>query len=247
MFINPKFAIKTGTLFLTMCILLSTVSSIVFSESAEIEDRYRIVIIGEIEALEDTVTGVFSMHPTLADGTEISIEQYKSLLEESELSKETYSERINYLNSMGLEIDVSPQFAIRYYEQAWGTFFGDPDELSAWYGCPGPPNTLSCELTAQFTQTYTESWDVGVEAGWKSIIKGSASYSWASSASTGLTYKSPIPPGYAGKIIFKPLIAYTAGTIETDIQTYYARGEGPLALSSGEADGIYTVDLMVLP
>jgi hypothetical protein len=112
------------------------------------------------------------------------------------------------------------------------------------------PTTVSYGNSVSFSESFSVS--VSINGEMKKVIKGGATFTWNSSATTsanfGLSYQ--IPAGKTGYVSFSPYYNITVGNLTTKLwqdgvcfqtTTTAATGYSPKVLANGIADGIYAL------
>lgn len=249
--------LRTGGVLALVCVLgLSVTNGGAFAQN-KVDERYSIVTVDGKEVIRDSVDKVYISSPVLSDGTQLTLQNYKNILEESDLVKEKIEKEKAIASKSGTEDPLTKDFSatslimIPSYDEDLGwQATGTKVQVSAWVQCPA--GTTACTIQSTNQKTISHSFSTNVESGWKEYIRIGASYQFQYQLATSTSYTLPIDPGKTGYMSFRPWINYTRGVVTVN---YYTNGwysgsttsgmvyaNGPDKLSNGEANGIYAVE-----
>ncbi len=216
-------------------------------------ERYSIINVDGIEVIRDSFEKVYISSPVESDGKQLSLLEYKEILEQSDkLSEQLISiDEQSLVQSEQYNAAAVVLIGLPSYEENLGwRATGSKVQVSAWINCPSGGSDCSIASTTQ--KTFTHEFSANVESGWKDYIRLGASYTWSSQTSTSTTYTLPVKAGKTAYMSFRPWINYTRGYVTT---TWYSNGwyagtttsdmvfgNGPDMLSNGEANGIYALE-----
>ncbi|MCY9589855.1 hypothetical protein PC41400_16700 [Paenibacillus chitinolyticus] len=249
--------LRTGGVLALVCVLgLSLTNGSAFAQK-KVDERYSIVVINGKEVIRDSVDKVYISSPVLADGTQLTLQNYKNILEESDFIQEKVErEKANAPISRQDESptqDYSPSAIYQYYsydEDLGWQATGSKVQVSAWVDCPS--GTTACTIQSTNQKTISHSFSTNVESGWKETIRVGATYQFQYQLATSTSYTLPIEPGKTGYMSFRPWINYTRGYVTTstyrdgwfvsESKSGMVFANGPDKLSSGEANGIYAIE-----
>ncbi|MCP3772729.1 hypothetical protein NLX71_05265 [Paenibacillus sp. MZ04-78.2] len=207
-------------------------------------------------ALYDHANKAYVVKAWTADGKEISLSEYKSIIEGSnKLNTQnaiTLAPSENQKTNQQVEkINALNYINMNYYEKdlTWAAT-ATPQKVSPSVDCPSW-QPAPCPVQVTDSVQSSESFSTGVDAGDKNYIRVNAGFTWqeTSQSQVGVTYQ--IPLGQRGYVTFAPYFNHTRGYIHyaySDQSGYHYLGkskmkfaQSPKVLSNGLADGVYSV------
>lgn len=248
--------------FLSAVAIFTVTSTGAFADSApKSSERYTIISEDGYQYLQDSVDGIKYAQPVTAEGENITLEEYKSLLEaginnQTHLQQNDSSLQNEDVNQTQPNDFTSLAATYKTYEfilsnQLRGADPAYKKTVSAAIQCPGGTGSSPCNIQATWQAITSHTYSAGVEAGWKEYIRLTGTYAFGKQIANGTTYTVPIAPGKTGYLTFTPFIIQHHGKIKTTtyINGYYAGeelsplvwGKGAELLPSGEANGVYAL------
>lgn len=129
-------------------------------------------------------------------------------------------------------------------EKSW-FYFTEPERVSTIVNCSDYLN--GCTMSKLRSIKKTETWDAGggLDLG---KVKLNAGHKWSTELAMANTYSFNLPAGKRGYITFSHKRFYTAGWLKSYLngqfmQQNWVSGSTPVALPSGELDGIFALRL----
>lgn len=182
------------------------------------------------------------------DGTEVNLEEYKDLLNES-LNQPQANKFEGFSSPQNQSITSLNDVAMNYYTESRNyNSLGSPLKMTPDINCKNSGD--NCPITKVESKTTSESFGSNVTGGDKNYIKLNASFTWTTSATVTFTYGWTIPKGKTGYLQFTPRNKVSTGTITYAgvfggiyqvIGTKDVWGQTPVKLPTGEADGVWEI------
>ncbi|MBJ6362344.1 hypothetical protein ACFOQM_13700 [Paenibacillus sp. GCM10012307] len=234
-------------------LFVSLIAPVSAQEQVSGDFGLRIVYKDGEKVLVDDKENLTYIQAFLADGTPITLEEYKVELEKGRLfqSQNEPDFRFEKNNSKSREINPLNAVDMSYFTKtdSWSELM-TPQKASATVDCRN--SAQACPISSSTSITSTETWTAGLTAGDKSYVKASAGFQWASSSSSQLNYTLYVPNTKKGYLTFAPRYNFVKGDITyitcvpvTGCQTYGNKngvwGGSPAKLSSGHADGVFAL------
>ncbi|EFM09448.1 hypothetical protein PaecuDRAFT_3495 [Paenibacillus curdlanolyticus YK9] len=186
--------------------------------------RYEITKKNGVELLHDSVANVDYTQAFMSDGTPISLESYKEILENSNSNNlPTIEDGNQAIAPADSNIGIQPMSMTSVYfyteTQHWSAV-QTPRIASDIVDCRN--SAQNCAITANLGITSTESWSANITAqAEKSAIKGSSSfsYTWSTAETSQIGYTLYVAKGKKGHLTFAPIYDFSKGDL---VIGYYA-------------------------
>ncbi|MEV2699401.1 hypothetical protein ABNC92_18810 [Paenibacillus larvae] len=212
-----------------------------------------------LPALYDKKNNNYIIESYTSTGEKISLDQYKKLVDRSELP-DPQEKNINLLQNSNLKKNDTIQRAKRaslinrnWFEVdlKWRQSEG-PQRVSPIVDCPSSQPTY-CHVSVTNSIQTTESFSTNVNISEMPFIRGSlgVGYSWSTATQSQIGINYNIPKGKRGYITFNPLRNHVRGYMHyaySDITGYHEIGVSEMMYAScpvkspqGFTDGIWSV------
>jgi hypothetical protein len=217
------------------------------------EELFTFVTQGDKQVLFDKKNKVYVYEAFTADGKEISLTEYKNIMEKSDKlnkSKGQVSKSYDAVTNLGIGTEYY-YLDMSYYEEdlAWAAT-ASPRKATPTVQCsqysPEP-----CKIKVENAMSDSESFSIGVDAGDEKYIRAGASFTWETSSTSVVGTEMAIPIGKSGYITWAPYFNHTRGYVHyaySDQLGYHYLGksemlyaQSPRTLYNGHTDGIWAL------
>ncbi|MBG9791103.1 hypothetical protein ABD76_00565 [Paenibacillus dendritiformis] len=213
-------------------------------------EDYKIQYIDGQKVLYDNTNGITYVKAVKLDGTEVSLEEYKLVLEDSKrLRTSRLSSKTLELNPHNDIVPLDVVSTIKYKETSKWTELMNPRRATPTTDCRN--SASACTIKLEQGISTSEEFSINVTTLEMPIISSNASFSWTTSATSSKTTGTDlaVPKGKKGYLTWAPKYNFTKGDLKHyvtlpggDFRLVKEKkgewGASPATTAMGFADGV---------